>query len=249
MMTPLSKESLNVFMSLFKGRQDVFAIRWERDGRSGYIPAYDLNWDEFALHKANGGTIKDFSNKSYSQLTEERLLNHLSGKEVIGLYPLLSDNSSWFIAADFDESEAGKISWQDEVKLFMDACEKYKLPVYLERSRSGRGGQVWMFFETNYPAFKSRRVMLHILESEGLISPFDKNSNYDRLFPNQDSHSGKGIGNLIALPLQKKSLENNNSCFVDPDNYMPYPDQWSFLRTIKKVGIQQLEEVYNSLTD
>lgn len=247
-MTPLSNESLNVFMSLFKGRQDVFAIRWDRDGRNGYMPAYDLNWDEFAIHKANGGTLKDFPNKSYSPLTEQRLLNHLSGKEVIGLYPLLPDNSSWFIAADFDETESGNISWQDEVKLFMDACERYKLPVYLERSRSGRGGHVWMFFENSYPAFKSRRIMLHILESTSIISPFDKNSNYDRLFPNQDSHSGKGIGNLIALPLQKKAVENNNSCFIDPDSYMPYPDQWSFLRTIKKVGIQQLEEVYNSLT-
>jgi hypothetical protein len=248
MMTPLPKESLHVFMSLFRARQDVFAIRWERDGRSGYTPAYDLNWDEFAIHKTNGGTLKDFVNKSYSPLTEQRLLNHLSGKEVIGIYPLLSNNTSWFIVADFDETQSGKRSWQDEVKIFMDTCEKYKLAVYLERSRSGRGGHVWMFFETNYPAFKSRRIMLHILESEGLISPFDKNSNYDRLFPNQDSHSGKGIGNLIALPLQRKSLDNNNSCFVDPDNYMPYPDQWSFLRTIKKVTTQQLEEVYNLIS-
>ncbi len=96
-MTPISKESLNVFMSLFTGRRDVFAIRWERDSRSGYMPAYDLNWDEFAIHKANGGTLKDFANKSYSPLTEQRLLNHLSGKEVIGLYPLLPDNSSFLL--------------------------------------------------------------------------------------------------------------------------------------------------------
>jgi hypothetical protein len=242
-----SLEQLQIFTSLFKGREDVFAIRWDRDGRSGYMPAYDLNWDEYATHKAKGGTLKDFPNKSFARLTEQRLLNHLSGKEVIGLYPLLPDNSSWFIAADFDESESGKITWQDEVKKFIDACSKYNLPVYFERSRSGRGGHVWMFFENSYPAFKSRKIMLHILESTGIISPFDKNSNYDRLFPNQDSHSGKGIGNLIALPLQKKSLENNNSCFIDPDSYMPYPDQWSFLRTIKKVGTQQLAEVYKSI--
>lgn len=94
-----SLEQLQIFTSLFKGREDVFAIRWERDGRSGYMPAYDWNWDEFAIHKANGGTLKDFANKSYSPLTEQRLLNHLSGKEMIGLYPLLADNSSWFIAA------------------------------------------------------------------------------------------------------------------------------------------------------
>lgn len=247
-MIPFSKESLYVFMSLFKGKQDVFAIRWEKDNRSGYMPAYDLNWEEFAIHKANGGILKDFANKSYSPLTEQRLLNHLSGKEVIGLYPLLQDNSSWFIVADFDESQSVKRRWQDEVKIFIDACERYKLPVYLERSRSGQGGHVWMFFENSYPAFKSRRIMLKILESSGIISPFDKNSNYDRLFPNQDVHSGEGLGNLIALPLQRKSLDNNNSCFVDPDNYMPYPDQWSFLRTIKKVTTQQLEEVYKLIS-
>jgi len=247
-MSAISNEQLKTYLSLFKGRQDVFAIRWERDGRSGYMPAYDLNWNEFAIHKANGGTLKDFANKSYSPLTEQRLLNHLLGKEVIGLYPLLPDNSSWFIAADFDESQSGKISWQEEVKIFMDTCEKYKLPVYLERSRSGQGGHVWLFFENNYPAYKVRRIMLCILESIGIISPFDKNSNYDRLFPNQDSHSGKGLGNLIALPLEKKSLDNNNSCFIDADSYMPYPDQWSFLQTIKKVETEKLEEIYNSIT-
>jgi superfamily II DNA or RNA helicase len=248
-MSVVSKEQLRTYLSLFRGRQDVFAIRWERDGRSGYMPAYDLNWEEYTTHKAKGGTLKDFHNKSYSRLTEQRLLNHLSGKEVIGIYPLLSDNSSWFIVADFDESQSGKISWQDEVKIFIDACEKYKLPVYLERSRSGRGGHVWMFFENSYPAFKSRRIMLYILESAGIISPFDKNSTYDRLLPNQDTHAGKGLGNLIALPMQKGPLENNNSCFIDPVNYMPYPDQWSFLRAIQKVSIQQLEEVYNSITN
>ncbi len=248
-MSDISEEQLNVFLSLFRGREDVFAIRWERDSQSGYMPAYDLNWDEFARHKAKGGTLKDFPNKSFSRLTRQRLLNHLSGKEIIGLYPLLTDNSSWFIVADFDESQSGKRSWQDEVKAFIEACAKNNLPVYLERSRSGNGGHVWMFFETNYPAYKSRRILLHILETAGIISPFDKNSNYDRLFPNQDSHSGKGLGNLVALPVQKNSLDNKNSCFVDPNSFLPYPDQWSFLQAIKRVNPQQLDEVYYSITD
>ena len=151
--------------------------------------------------------------------------------------------------ADFDESQSGKRNWQDEVKAFIEACAKDNLPVYLERSRSGNGGHVWMFFETNYPAFKSRRILLHILETSGIISPFDKNSNYDRLFPNQDSHSGKGLGNLIALPLQKNSLDNKNSCFVDPNSFLPYPDQWSFLQAIKRVSPLQLDEVYYSIAN
>lgn len=109
----------------------------------------------------------------------------------------------------------------------MEACDRYIIPTYLERSRSGKGGHVCIFFDTNYPANKSRKIVLNILELSGIISMFDKNSNYDRLFPNQDFHSGKGLGNLISLPLQKKALENNNSCFVNPVNLIPFEDYYS----------------------
>lgn len=105
-----SNDNIQIFLSLFKGREDVFAIRWEKDGKSGYMPVYDLNWNEFSKHKARGGTLKDFADKRFSNLTEERIVNHLAGKEVIGLYPLLPDNTSWFIVADFDESLSSKKS-------------------------------------------------------------------------------------------------------------------------------------------
>ena len=96
--------NLEVFNSLLKGRKAVFAIRWERDGNSGFMPAYNLDWDQFKIHKAKGGTLKDFKNKEYAPMTDQRILNHLNGKEVVGVYPLLQDNTSWFIAADFDQS-------------------------------------------------------------------------------------------------------------------------------------------------
>jgi hypothetical protein len=203
----ISKEQAEIFSSLFRGRQDVFAIRWDKEGRSGYSPAYDVNWDAFAQHKARSGSMKDFPDKSFAQLTEQRIINHLTGKEVIGLYPLLPDNTSWLIVADFDETQSGKQSWQDECRTFIQACEGFNLPVYLERSRSGKGGHVWLFFDAAYPAYKSRKILLYILEKAKIISPFNKNSNYDRLFPNQDYHSGKGLGNLIALPLQKAMMQ------------------------------------------
>src|SRR3954453_7272847 len=95
---------LIIFKSLLKGREDVFAIRWEREGKSGYMPVYNLDWGKFTEHKAKGGTLKNFPNKQYAELTDERIINHLSGKEVIGMYPLLPNNSSWFIVADFDQS-------------------------------------------------------------------------------------------------------------------------------------------------
>ncbi len=243
-----SNSQLFLYKTLFKGREDVFAIRWEKNDKSGYVPAYDLHWDEFAKHKANGGNLKDFSNKTYSILTDQRIFNHLTGKETIGVYPLLKDNSSWFIVADFDQNLAGNKSWMDECRIFIEACGRYELPSYLERSRSGNGGHVWVFFEQNYPACKSRKMLLHILEESGIISLFDKNSNYDRLFPNQDYHSGKGLGNLIALPLQRKALDSSNACFIDAGNLLAFSNQWDFLKNIQRVSIQKLDEIFNSIT-
>ncbi|MEO6667875.1 MAG: DEAD/DEAH box helicase family protein [Ferruginibacter sp.] len=246
---PFSNEQMTIFQSLFKGREDAFAIRWEKGSKSGYMPAYDLNWQEFLKHKERGGTLKDFPNKQFSKLTEQRISNHLSGKEVIGLYPLLPDNSSWFLVADFDESLTSKKSWIEECRIFMEACDLYKIPAYLERSRSGKGGHVWIFFDTNYPAYKSRKIVLNILELSAIISMFDKNSNYDRLFPNQDYHSAKGLGNLISLPLQKKAVEQNNSCFIDPMNLMVFEDQWTFLKNIQRTQVNHLDTIFKSISN
>lgn len=240
-------QHLEIFKSLFKSRQDAFAIRWERDGKSGYMPAYTLDWDQFKIHKAKGGTLKDFKNKEYAPLTDQRILNHLSGKEIVGIYPLLQDNTSWFIAADFDQSTSKTKRWVGECRAFMLECEKHNLPVYLERSRSGTGGHVWMFFEAPYPAVKSRQLFTQLLKSSGIISEVEKNSNFDRLFPNQDGHSGKGLGNLIALPLQKKAIENGNACFIHLENLNPFPDQWMFLETVQKVRTKTLDELYEDI--
>ncbi|MCW3109789.1 MAG: type restriction protein res subunit, partial [Segetibacter sp.] len=259
-MPGFSIHQIHLFKSLFKGRDDVFAIRWEKDGKSGYIPAYDMDWNAYKIHKASGGTLKDFKNKEFARLTDERIINHLNGKETIGIYPLLADNSSWFIAADFDECISSNRSWMEECRMFIKTCTEKNIPAYLERSRSGKGGHVWIFFDKNYPAWKSRKIFLRLLEDAGIISPFDKNSNYDRLFPNQDFHSGKGLGNLIALPLQKKAVDQQNACFIDPASVgtgrglsphqqqnLGVQDQWQFLQTIKKVPVQLLDEVFDEL--
>ncbi len=238
---------IQLFQSFFNGREDIFAIRWEKENKSGYMPAYDLDWEAFSTHKANGGTLKNFPNKNFTKLTEQRITNHLNGKEVIGLYPLLEDNNSWLIVADFDESISSKKTWIEECRIFITACRKKELPAYLERSRSGKGGHVWIFFDETFPAFKSRKIILHILEEVGIISPFDKNSNYDRLFPNQDYHSGKGLGNLIALPFQQKALLNNNSCFIDEQTLLPFENQWEFLENMQRVSVQHLDTLYNSI--
>ena len=240
----MKDDRLNLYKSLFRGRDDVFALRWEKGGKSSYMPAYSFDPNRYKLHQMKGGTFQTFVDKTYQALTDEHLIKHLKGEQVLGLYPLLQDNKSWFIAADFDEAD-----WIEECRAFIKICEEHDIPAYLERSRSGKGGHVWIFFEETYEAFRSRKIMIALLQKAGIISVFDKNSSFDRLFPNQDYHSKKGLGNLIALPLNKTSLDNGNSCFVDPETLQQFNDQWAFLKTIIRVPINQLNYIYKEHTN
>jgi superfamily II DNA or RNA helicase len=235
-------KELTIFKSLFKGREDIYATRWEKGNKSGYAPAYTFDPYNFKMHRMKGGTFQNYTNKQYQQFTDDQLIKHLQGEQLIGIYPLLEDNTSWFIAVDFDKG-----SWEEECKAFIKICESKNIPAYLERSRSGKGGHVWVFFERNYPAFKSRAIFRSLLEESGVFSMFDKSSSFDRLFPNQDYHSGKGFGNLIALPLNKASLENGNNCFINSETLLPIEDQWTFLKAIRKIKIVEFENLYNSL--
>lgn len=242
-MNKISPENIQLIRYLFKGREDVFAVRWEKGGKSGYMPAYFYDPYRFRIHKMNGGTFQNFTEKSYLKLTDDQIQKHLDGLHQVGVYPLLQDNTSWFLAADFD-----KDNWQNEATSFLNACKAKEIPAYLERSRSGNGGHVWMFFDKPYPAIRSRKIFLSILEQSGAISLFDKSSSFDRLFPNQDFLSGKGFGNLIALPLFKPTFEKGNSCFIIFETFEPVADQWDFIRNIQKVSTDHLDEIYNQLS-
>jgi superfamily II DNA or RNA helicase len=237
-----SPDSINTFRSLFKGREDVFAVRWEKENKSGYMPAVFYDPYRLRAHKMSGGTFQNFSEKSYLKLTDEQIQKHLDGFHQIGVYPLLQDNTTWFLAADFD-----KANWQDEAVTFLNACKEKEIPAYMERSRSGNGGHVWVYFDKPYPAIRSRKIFISILEESGAFSMFDKSSSFDRLFPNQDFLSGKGFGNLIALPLFKPTFEKGNSCFINPESFEPITDQWNFLKNIQKVSTNHLDELYNGL--
>jgi superfamily II DNA or RNA helicase len=238
----VSKKQIEIYRSLFRGREDIYARRWIKEENSGYMPAYDVDWDKFEKHKAQGGTFKDFKDKIPAHLTDKVILQHLSGKETIGIYPLLKDNTSWFIAADFDGEK-----WMRECSVFLESCKKHGLPAYLERSRSGKGGHVWIFFQTPCPAWKSRKIVFHLLRETGILSDFDKDASFDRLFPNQDMHTGSGFGNLIALPLNKKWMEQENTCFIDPETAEPFADQWKFLQEIEKIAPSRVDQIYNPI--
>ena len=235
------QSEIALFRSLFKGREDVFALRWEKENKSGYMPAYFYDHYRYRAHKMKGGTFQNFTEKNYLPFTDRELLKHLAGEQLAGVYPLLTDNTSWFIAADFD-----KENWLEECKQFQSACEAKQIPAYLERSRSGKGGHVWIFFDQPYPAFRSRKIIKSILEESGLFSIFDKSSSFDRLFPNQDFLSGKGFGNLIALPFFKKTMELGNSCFINLETSEPYIYQWEFLRSIRRITTKELDEFYQT---
>lgn len=208
MSSAISSDIIQLFKSVFRGRDDVFAVRWEKAGKSGYIPAYQYDLYHYRQHKMNGGTFQNYPHKSYLSLSDIEIHKHLDGIQQIGVYPLLQDNTSWFIVADFD-----KQNWKEEAIAFQKACINKNIPAYLERSRSGNGGHVWIFLNKPYPAIRGRKIFTSILEQSGAFSMFDKSSSFDRLFPNQDFLSGKGLGNLIALPFFKPAMEKGNSCF------------------------------------
>ncbi len=246
MRTLTSQQKIEIFKSLFRGREDIFAVRWQKvDGSaSGYTPVCLNEWKQGFCNKLQKKKCKDCVHKAYAQFDTQYLEQHLRGAKTYGVYPLLEDNTSYFIAADFDDK-----NWKEDAIDFIKACEKHGLFAYLERSRSGNGGHVWIFFEEKYPAYKSRAIALGILREAKIIDQFEKEDAFDRLFPNQDMHSGEGIGNLIALPLQGESRNIENTIFLDwKKDRMSFHDQWEMLSEVQKTSSKTLDDLYKKFT-
>jgi len=240
--SPQAKIAL--FRSLFRGREDVYPRRFEsrKTGKSGYAPACANEWVRGICAKPR---IKcaECPHRRFLPVTDEVIRWHLSGNDgdgqpcVAGVYPLLQDETCFFLAVDFD-----KLGWREDAAAFLEACRRLSLPAALERSRSGRGAHVWLFFEEAIPAALARRLGSHVLTETMEGRPDVGLDSYDRLFPNQDTMPHGGFGNLIALPLQKGPREKSNSVFLD-DGLVPWPDQWAFLDSIRKIGRARVEEV------
>lgn len=223
----LAAEKIALFQSLFAGRTDVFPRRWDnpRSGKFGYSPACENEWVRGLCEKPRV-KCSACPNRDFLPVTEDAIRAHLQGDLTMGVYPLLEDETCHFLAADFD-----KKSWQANVSAFLCTCREKNIPACVERSRSGNGAHVWIFFSTPVPAADARKLGSFLLTETMEHYPDMDFSSYDRLFPNQDTMPAGGFGNLIALPLQRRPRQAGNSVFVD-DNFVPYEDQWAFLATV-----------------
>ena len=242
-------ERVALFMSLFKGREDVFARRWfsKSTGKAGYQPVCVNEWRRGVCDKK---TYKcaECPNRDFAPLTSQDVYRHLEGKDenccdVVGLYAIMPDNNCSFLCTDFDDKSC-KHGYKDDVLAFVGVCRDWQIPYAIERSRSGNGAHVWIFFEEPLPAFKARRlgnaILTEAMNRDGRMSF----NSYDRFFPNQDRLPEGGFGNLVALPLQGQARKNLNSVFVD-DDFLAYKDQWTFLYNIKKLREDDVDKLLN----
>ena len=232
--SPAAKISL--FRSLFRGREDVYPVRFEsrKTGKKGYQPACAKQWVRGVCDK---GRVKcaDCPQRRFLPVTDDTIRWHLTGQDeagrpfVLGLYPMLPDESCFLVVIDFD-----KESWQADTMAFLETCHRRGIPAALERSRSGNGGHLWLFFEEAVPAALARGLASCLLTDTMEQRPKLGLNSYDRLVPGQDTMPKGGLGSLIALPLQKLPREQGNSLFLD-SNMVPYADQWAFLATVGKI--------------
>ena len=240
-------ERIRLFQSLFKGREDVFARRWfsKITGKSGYQPVCINEWKQGICDKKKYRCAM-CPNRSFAPLTTQDMYRHLEGKDeyccdVVGLYAIMQDNNCAFLCADFDDKNC-KYGYKEDVLAYVGVCREWLIPYAIERSRSGNGAHVWIFFEAPLPASKARRLGNAILTEAMTRNGQMSFNSYDRFFPNQDYLPEGGFGNLVALPLQGQARRKENSVFVDND-FLVYKDQWAFLYNLKKIQESTIDQL------
>ena len=235
---------LNIFRGLFRGRDDVFAQRFvSRAGKAGYQPVCKNRWSpECTEHKrkCEGCPFREFI-----PLDDTAIRRHLDKnakeKDVIGIYPILEDNTVYFLCADFDDKNC-EHGYKDDVLSYIRVCKEWGVPAYIERSRSGRGAHVWIFFEEPILAADARRLGFAIIGAAMESNVQLDMKSYDRFLPNQDFLPKGGFGNLIAIPLQGLARKSGNSVFVD-ESFDAFKDQWSLLSSVRKLSASELKSI------
>ncbi len=230
-------EKIALFRRLFAGRQDIFPLYWHspKTERSGYAPACANEWVRGVCNKPQ---VKcgECPNQAFIPLSDQVIAQHLRGTDrtrsrdyIAGVYPLLPDDTCWFLAADFDGDQ-----WSADASAYLETCLARNIPAALERSRSGEGGHVWIFFSQPLPAKEARQLGAYLLTETLERRPEIGFASYDRFFPSQDTLPRGGFGNLIALPLQRQARHYGNSLFVN-GKLESYSDQWAFLASLPRM--------------
>ena len=242
--TPADK--VRLFRSLFRGREDIFPTRFvsAKTGKSGYAPACR---NKFVRGVCQLPKVKcgDCPNQAFIPFDDAAVVGHLTGRHVMGIYPLLPDETCWFLALDFDKS-----TWIEDVGAFAETCRRVGLPAAIERSRSGNGAHVWFFFSSPVPAAAARKMGCYLITETMSRRHELSMESYDRFFPSQDTMPRGGFGNLIALPLQREPRALGNSVFLDPQ-LRPYPDdqQWSYLASLPRIDLATVDQIAREATD
>lgn len=239
------KDKIQLYTSLFNGRRDVYPRRFEaKKGHSGYVPVCKNLFVNGLCHKPKV-KCSECKNRHFEELSDDIITYHLKGHKkgepdnkdfVIGIYPILPDDTCYFLCFDFD-----KDCWKKDVSILIQTCNEMDIYFALERSRSGNGAHLWIFFSEPIPCFLSRQLGTLIITKTMNKYPDIGFDSYDRMFPNQDKLPKGGFGNLIALPLQKRARKDANSVFID-ENFNEYRDQWQFLSTCKRYKRSEIDD-------
>jgi superfamily II DNA or RNA helicase len=232
------EEKVDLFKSYFRGRDDVYARFWmsNRSGKRGYSPVCKHAWVR-SLCRKPAVKCSECPNQVFMPLDEEAVRKHLSGVHVLGIYPMLKNENCYFLAVDFDKEQ-----WLEDAGEFIKTAKEEGIPAVLERSRSGCGGHVWIFFSEEIPAVTARRLGTYLITKTMARRYQVDMKSYDRLFPNQDTLPKGGFGNLIALPFQKEAVARDNSVFIDEDGN-PYRDQWVYLSSVNKMPLEDVQVI------
>lgn len=262
----ITENMANKFFYMFWGRQDVYAKRSvnKETGKAAYYPQCNNFWTNVCHKKIKDGiNCKDCKNRSYKPITKYDIINHLQGNahnasDVIGVYPLCSNGTCRFMVFDFDNHGKGAEekdfanadnTWIKEVEAMREICVLNGIDPLVERSRSGKGAHIWIFFDKPITASLVRKFGFALLDKGAEQVNLRSFKYYDRMLPAQDLLSEySAVGNLIALPLQGKALQDGNSAFID-GNWNAYPNQWEILFSKPKLSQEFIEEKIKEWTN
>ena len=243
------EEKVNLFMNYFRGRDDTYpylSIDKNNPSKKYYIPACINEWKQGICNKIMKRPCKTCQYRENKPLTYEVYQKHLEG-QIIGIYPLLDDETCYFLAFDFDDKLEEK-NIKDDVLAFWSVCEEYHVPISVEKSRSGKGFHIWLFFTERVKAITARKLGSLLLSKTMEVRDNLKISSFDRMFPSQDFLPKGGYGNLIVLPFQKEPASYGNTLFIDK-YFIPYKNQWEYLKNIRKISNEDVYDLIKILSD